>query len=111
LLPAYDRDRDLFPTSDEPIPDDDPVTDDLGDYYEDDYEVEKLVAHRYDSKGNLQYKVHWSGYSKEHDSWQTLEDIASASDVIQEFRQSLNRVACTKHDTVLKRMVDEAPDG
>ncbi|KAG0007696.1 hypothetical protein BGZ82_005198, partial [Podila clonocystis] len=40
LLPAYDRDRNLFPTSDGPIPDDDPVTDDLGDYYEEQYKVE-----------------------------------------------------------------------
>jgi len=111
LLPAHARDQDLFPTSDEPVPDDAPVTDNLGDYYNEEYEVEKLVAHRYDSKGDLQYKVRWSRYSKEHDSWQTLEDLASASKTIQDFRRSLSHTARTKHDAVLKRMVDNAPDG
>jgi hypothetical protein len=47
----------LFLTSDKSIPDDDPVSDDLGDYYKDECDIEKLVAHCYDSKGNLQYKV------------------------------------------------------
>jgi len=45
LLPAYGRNRCLFPNADKPIPDDNPVTDDLGDYYEEEYEVEKSVAH------------------------------------------------------------------
>ncbi|KFH70465.1 hypothetical protein MVEG_03315 [Podila verticillata NRRL 6337] len=105
LLPAYGRDRNLFPTADEPVLDDDPVTDDLGDYYEEEYEVEKLLAHRYDSKGNLQYKVRWFKFSKDHDSWQTLEDLASAPETIRDFRQPLSYATRTKHDAVLKRMV------
>ncbi len=111
LLPAYGRDQLLFPTSDEPIPDDDPVTDDLGDYYKDEYDVEKLVAHRYDSKGDLQYKVRWLDFQKDRDTWQTLEDISSAPEAIRNYQQTLSRVARTKHDTVLKRMIDKAPDG
>ncbi|KFH71187.1 hypothetical protein MVEG_01489 [Podila verticillata NRRL 6337] len=111
LLPAYGRDRHLFPTTDIPIPDDDPVTNDLGDYYEEEYDVDKLVAHRYDSKGNLQYKVKWLNFPDDHISWQTLEDLASAPDAIQDYQQSLSRVARTKHDVILKRMIAEAPDG
>ena len=111
LLPAYDRDRLLFPTSDGPVPDKDPVTDDLGDYYEEEYEVERLVGHRYDSKGNLQYKVCWSRFSEEHDSWQTLEDLSSAPEAIQDYRQSLSYAARTKHDAILKKMIANTPDG
>lgn len=111
LLPAYARDSDLFPSSDKPVPDNDPVTDDLGDYYDEEYEVEKLINHRYDSKGNLQYKVHWSGFSKDDDSWQSLEDLSSAPEKIRDYRRSLSRAAQTKHDTALRRMVNEAPDG
>ena len=57
LLPAYDWDQLLFLTSDGPVANDDPVTNDLGDYYDEEYEVETLISHWYDSKGNLQYKV------------------------------------------------------
>lgn len=111
LLLAHERDQELFPTSDEPIPDDSPITDDLGDYYEDEYEVQKLLAHRFDSKGNLQYKVRWLGFTDQDDSWQTLEDVATAPDAIRNYRQSLSSRSLTKHDAVLKRMIDEAPDG
>jgi hypothetical protein len=53
------------PDCQEPVlDDDDSVTSDLGDYYEVEYEVEKLLAHCYDSKGKLQYKVCWSKFSK-----------------------------------------------
>jgi transposase InsO family protein len=111
LLPAHERDQDLFPSSDVPVTDDSPVTDDLGDYYEDEYEVQKLLAHRFDSNGNLQYKIRWLGFTEQDDSWQTLEDVASATDAIRNYRQSLSGRALSKHDIVLKRMVDHAPDG
>jgi hypothetical protein len=65
LLPAYYRDQDLFPTSDDPVPDNDPVSDDLGEYYSDQYEVKKLLAHRFTAKNELQYKVRWNGYSSD----------------------------------------------
>jgi hypothetical protein len=111
LLPAYSRDQDLFPTSDDPVPDDTPVSDNLGDYYNEEYEVEKLIAHRYDLQGNLQYKVRWSGFSAAHDSWQTLEDVASAPEALQKYRQTLTRIAKAKHDAALKRMYAQSPDG
>jgi hypothetical protein len=75
----------LFPNADKPIPDDDPVTDNLGDYYEEEYEVKKLVAHQYNLKGNLQYKVKWLNFPDDHISWQTLEDVTSAPDAIQDY--------------------------
>ena len=111
LLPAYGHNQNLFRMADKPVLNDEPVTDDLGDYYKEEYEVKKLLAHHYDSKGNLQYKVHWFKFSKDHDSWQTLKDLASTPETIQDFWQSLSYAAQTKHDAVLKRMVDSAPDG
>ena len=111
LLPAYSRDRLLFPTSDEPIPDEDPVSDDLGAYYQKEYDVERLVTCRYDSKGNLQYRVKWLEFPKNQNTWQSLEDVYNAPEAIRMFRQTLSYEARTKHDAVLKRMVDEAPDG
>ena len=111
LLPCYDRDPVLFPMADDPMPDDEPVTDDLGDYYEQEYEVERLVSHRYDTEGNLQYQVRWSGFAKEHDTWQTLQDVASASAALQDYRQTLTGKARTRYDTTFKRMVREAQEG
>ena len=111
LLPAYDRDPALFPTADDPVPDDEPVTDDLGIYYDKEYEVERLVSHHFDSHGQLQYKVRWSGFTKADDTWQTLEDVASAPKALQEYRRSLTARARTKHDDVLKDMVAGAAEG
>jgi hypothetical protein len=85
LLPTYECDWYLFLISDNPVPDDDPITNDLGDYYDEKYEVKKLITHWYDSKGDLQYKVKWSGFPKEHNSWQTLEDLTSAPKMIQSY--------------------------
>lgn len=39
LLLAYEHDWHLFPTSNDLVPDDNPVADDLGDYYDEEYEV------------------------------------------------------------------------
>ncbi|KAG0083160.1 hypothetical protein BGZ93_001996 [Podila epicladia] len=83
----------------------------VGDYYEEEYEVEKLVMHCYDSKGNLQYKVKWLDFPEGSDTWQTLEDVCTAPEAIRNFQDTLSRVARTKHDASLKRMLDEAPDG
>ena len=58
LLTAYGHDWHLFPTADKLIPNDDPVANDLGDYYDEQYEVEKLIGHWYDLKGNLQFWYH-----------------------------------------------------
>lgn len=105
LLPAFDRDPNLFPNSDEPVPDVDPITDDLGEYYDKEYEVEKLVSHRYDSKGHLQYKVRWQGFSKEHDTWQTFDDLSSVPEAIEAYRRTLPKVEQVRHDAVLQRTV------
>ena len=106
LLPAYPRDRHLFPNSDEAVPDEEPVTDDLGEYYEEEYEVEKVVRHRYVNSGQLQYKVRWLGFSKEHDTWQTPEDLASAPEAIEEYRRTLTKLELARHDAVLKTMAN-----
>lgn len=110
LLPAYGCDWLLFPTPNEPVPNNDPVTDNLGDYYEEEYDVEKLVAHHYNSKGELQYKVWWLEYPGQ-DTWQSLEDISTAPEAIQNFWQSLSHVEQTKHDAIMKWMIDNAPEG
>ncbi|KAF9109066.1 hypothetical protein BGW39_005230, partial [Mortierella sp. 14UC] len=104
LLLANERDQELFPTTDDPIPDDSPVTDDLGEYYEAEYEVDKIVNHRYDSNGRLQYEIKWSGFTEKDNSWQTLEDISSAPDALRAYRRTLSHRALHKHDAVLKRM-------
>jgi len=104
LLLAYPRDPDLFPASDESVVDNAPITDDLGDYYEEEHEVERLLAHRFDPNGKLQYRVRWYGFTKEHDTWQIPDDIASAPDELQKYQKTLNRVARTKRDAALKAM-------
>ena len=82
LLPAYGHNQLLFPNSSEPVPDDDPVTNDLGNYYEEEYYVKKLVAHHYDSNGALQYKVQWLDFPEDQNTWQSLKDVCSTPEAI-----------------------------
>ena len=39
------------------------------------YEVENIVSHRLDKKGQYEYKVRWKGYKPEDDTWEPYEQF------------------------------------
>ncbi|QRW19990.1 Retrovirus-related Pol polyprotein from transposon [Rhizoctonia solani] len=55
------------------------------------YEVEKIVEERTIKKGSKrirQCKIHWLGYSSEHDRWRTEKELRNAPEVIKEWKQT-----------------------
>eukprot|EP01117_Protostelium_nocturnum_P010573 TRINITY_DN3802_c0_g1_i1.p1 TRINITY_DN3802_c0_g1~~TRINITY_DN3802_c0_g1_i1.p1 ORF type:complete len:1137 (-),score=391.48 TRINITY_DN3802_c0_g1_i1:32-3442(-) len=42
---------------------------------EEDYEVERIVDSKMDQKGQLEYLVHWKGWSHDYDSWLDYEKL------------------------------------
>lgn len=51
------------------------------------YEVEKIVGKRVIESG-LQYCVKWVGYPSYSNTWEPVENLATASDAIREFENS-----------------------
>uniref|UniRef100_A0A183CNF2 Chromo domain-containing protein n=1 Tax=Globodera pallida TaxID=36090 RepID=A0A183CNF2_GLOPA len=53
---------------------------------EEEYEVELIQSSKVE-KGTLKYLVKWKGYTTEHDSWEPLENLGNASELISEFHR------------------------
>lgn len=49
------------------------------------WEVEKLVGHKIDKSGFLQFKVWWKGFSAQEDTWELEDDLAHAEKILQEY--------------------------
>lgn len=62
---------------------------------EEEYEVDEILDSRV-FRRQLQYLVHWKGYSQGSDSWEPAKNVANASELIQEFHQ--------KHPQAPKRL-------
>ncbi len=57
-------------------------------YYEEEYEVEVLLAHRWLPDGSIQYLVKWAGYPTSASTWQTEADLANAPDCLREYKEA-----------------------
>ncbi|KAI8962657.1 heterochromatin protein one [Daldinia sp. FL1419] len=57
------------------------------DLEEDEYIVEKILAHVIEPDGTLKFKVKWEGYEKKSDqTWETHESLSeNASDIVEEY--------------------------
>uniref|UniRef100_A0A183CNF0 Chromo domain-containing protein n=1 Tax=Globodera pallida TaxID=36090 RepID=A0A183CNF0_GLOPA len=53
---------------------------------EEEYEVELIQSSKVE-KGTMKYLVKWKGYTTEHDSWEPLENLGNASELISEFHR------------------------
>lgn len=53
-----------------------PDTDDLDDDY---YVVEKVVDSRACQNGKRRYRIRWRGWSKKHDTWESLDNLNEAA--------------------------------
>ncbi|KAI0509674.1 heterochromatin protein one [Xylaria bambusicola] len=61
------------------------------DLEEDEYIVEKIVAHMIEADGSLKYKVKWEGYDKKSDqTWEEEDNLRqNAADVLDEYLASV----------------------
>jgi transposase InsO family protein len=61
--------RDLLPISNNDL------------FEEQSYEVEKIVDHRNTDTNEIEYKVHWKGYSSKHDTWEPFNNFDSLTPI------------------------------
>ena len=52
------------------------------------YEVEKIVRHKFNKKGKLQYLIRWKGYDESHDTWEPMENLNNSSDLVRHYNSS-----------------------
>lgn len=52
------------------------------------YEVEAIVNDRWNGqKKRHEWRVKWNGYAPIHNTWEPLEDLAGASELLREYRE------------------------
>merc|ERR1712168_1683747 len=72
--------------------------DDESDDHEGEYDVEKIVGMR-KSKSKTLYKVRWYGYGSDDDTWETIDNLASCTDMVKEFVENRKRQMKEKDNT------------
>ena len=50
------------------------------------FQVEELIGRKSDS-GQVFYRVKWSGYSSQHNSWEPEENLSNCKDLIEEYME------------------------
>jgi hypothetical protein len=52
------------------------------------YEVERIVDHRFRRDGTMEYRVKWLGYGNQHMTWQSQAECANCTELITEYFDS-----------------------
>ena len=52
------------------------------------YEVDKIMKHRTDKYGNMEFYVRWKGYAPEDDTWEPIDHFSR--DLINEYMDKVN---------------------
>ena len=55
---------------------------------EEEYEVEKILAHRIHNNV-IEYLIHWKGYSNEERTWEPEENLTNARTILNAYKRSL----------------------
>jgi len=64
---------------------------------EPEYEIKHIVSMRhFGHNKKTQYKVHWKGYAKAHDSWEPVENI-HAPELLEEYHWENRTIICHMH--------------
>lgn len=52
------------------------------------YEVERVLDHRpCETTGRIEYKVRWHGYAQDHDTWEPLDNLGDAQELVDEYTE------------------------
>jgi len=58
---------------------------------EDVFEVECVLEKRFDQDGSISYKVKWKGYTLDECTWEPLEHLGAAKNLVDELEEKLRR--------------------
>jgi hypothetical protein len=56
---------------------------------EEEYEVDFIVRHKQNNRGQRQYLIRWKGYGVSDDSWATESDLKNARDILKEYKKRM----------------------
>lgn len=65
-----------------------PLIHEDGSYYQEEYEVERIVKHKKTKDGSLRFLVKWVGYPHSGNTWQSAADLDNAHDCLQEYKDA-----------------------
>ena len=54
---------------------------------EEEYEVDHIVRHKRNNKGQLSYLIRWKGYGPEEDSWENKTNLRHAKETLDEYKR------------------------
>ena len=54
---------------------------------EEEYEVDHIVRHKRNNKGNLLFLIRWKGYGIEDDTWEPASNLKSAKETLEEYKR------------------------
>jgi len=83
------RDLEQFADSGTTPQETEPLVPDTSAYYQEEYEVERIVKHKKLKDGSLRFLVKWTGYPHSANTWQTIEDLEHSQERLQEYRATL----------------------
>lgn len=73
------------------------------------YEVEAITDKRLDEGGQLLYKVKWKGYPEEESTWEPLEHLESAKNLVGEFNKAYEEKKKKKAARKRQRKTEQPP--
>ena len=83
------RDPDQFVSPEPTIYDQEPLVPEHPEYYQEEYEVERIVKHKKSADGSPRFLVKWTGYPHSANTWQTAEDLANAQEQLHKYKSTL----------------------
>ena len=53
------------------------------------YEIEKIVAHRIGARRRIQYLICWKGTTPMQDMWQSEQDLRNAAELLRNYKRAV----------------------
>lgn len=85
LRPHVTRDTQQFVDYEQPPSDLEPLVDEVQEYYQEEYEVEKILRHKKMKDGSIHFLVKWVGFPTSKSTWQKESDLENAPERVQEY--------------------------
>jgi hypothetical protein len=80
------RDPEEFPMETDDAPENsEPLLEADEEYFQEEYEVERIIKHKLAADGTLRYLIKWTGYPESKSTWQKATDLENAKDILNEY--------------------------